>query len=340
MPDPLDEKYSRQVLFAGLGAEGQARLRASRAVIIGCGALGSYSAAALARAGVGRITVVDRDYVETSNLQRQALFDEEDAAQSLPKAVAAERHLRRINSDVEVDGRIADVTPSNVEQLIGGAAVVLDGADNFETRYLVNEACVKHGIPWVYAAAVASRGLTMPVLPGRTPCLTCVFPDLPAGATETCDTAGILNSAAAAIAAFQVADAMKIMSGALDRVEARLLSLDVWENGMHSLSLGQPRPDCEVCARRSFRHLAGQGRPQITMCGRNAVQIHEHERGLDLRALAERLRPLGAVQTNDFILKFRVGPYQITLFPDGRAIITGTTDPAMARSLYARYIGS
>jgi len=340
VPDPLDEKYSRQVLFAGLGAEGQARLRASRAVIIGCGALGSSSAAALARAGVGRITVVDRDYVESSNLQRQALFDEEDAAQSLPKAVAAERHLRRINSDVEVDGRIADVIPSNVEQLIGGAAVVLDGADNFETRYLVNEACVKHGIPWVYAAAVASRGLTMPILPGRTPCLACVFPDLPAGATETCDTAGILNSAAAAIAALQVADAMKIMSGALDRVEARLLSLDVWENRMHSLNLGPPRPDCEVCARRSFPRLAGQGRPQITMCGRNAVQIHEHERGLDLRALAERLRPLGAVQTNDFILKFTVGPYQITLFPDGRAIITGTTDPAMARSLYARYIGN
>jgi len=340
VPNPLDEKYSRQVLFAGLGAEGQARLRASRAVIIGCGALGSFSAATLARAGVGRITVVDRDYVETSNLQRQVLFDEEDAAESLPKAVAAERHLRRINSDVEVEGRIADVTPRNVEQLIAGAAVVLDGADNFETRYLLNEACVKHGIPWVYAAAVASRGLTMPVLPGRTPCLTCVFPDLPAGASETCDTAGILNSAAAAIAAFQVADAMKIMSGALGRVEARLLSLDVWENRMHSLNLGQPRPDCEVCARRSFRHLAGQGRPQITMCGRNAVQIHEHERGLDLRALAERLRPLGAVQTNDFILKFRVEPYQITLFPDGRAIITGTTDPAMARSLYARYIGS
>lgn len=336
----MNEKYSRQVLFAGLGAEGQARLRASRAVIIGCGALGSFSAAALTRAGVGRITVVDRDYVETSNLQRQALFDEEDAAESLPKAVAAERHLRRINSDVEVDGRIADVTPGNVEQLIAGATVVLDGTDNFETRYLVNEACVKHGIPWVYAAAVASRGLTMPVLPGRTPCLTCVFPDLPAGASETCDTVGILNSAAAAIAALQVADAMKIMSGALGRVEARLLSLDVWDNRMHSLSLGPPRPDCEVCARRSFRRLAGQGRPPITMCGRNAVQIHERERGLDLRALAERLRPLGAVQTNDFILKFSAPPYQITLFPDGRAIITGTTDPAMARSLYARYIGS
>jgi molybdopterin/thiamine biosynthesis adenylyltransferase len=340
VPNASEEKYSRQVLFAGLGPEGQQRLRASAAVVIGCGALGSASANALARAGVGRLTVVDRDYVELSNLQRQMLFDERDAAEALPKAVAAERHLRRINSDVQVECRIADVTPGNIEELISGATVVLDGTDNFETRYLLNDAAVKLGVPWVYGAAVGSRGVTMPIVPGRTPCLACVFPELPSGPTETCDTLGILNSATAAIAAIQAADALKIMAGAFDRLESRLLTIDVWENRVQVVRLGERRPECEVCGQRQFRYLAGQRRPQITMCGRNSVQIHEHDRPLDLRALAARLGAIGPVQANEFVLRFSIAPYEMTLFTNGRAIIKGTTDPAIARSLYARYIGN
>ncbi len=340
MLNPAEEKYSRQVLFAGIGSEGQRRLGAARAVVVGCGALGSFSANALVRAGVGRLTVVDRDYVEVSNLQRQMLFDEDDAAQSLPKAVAAERHLQRINSDVAVEGCLADVTPDNVEEILAGAGVVLDGTDNFETRYLLNDACVKLAIPWVYAAAVGSYGATMPVLPGRTACLACLFPEPPAAPGETCDTVGILNSAAAAIAALQVADALKILCGALDRVEPRLLTLDVWENRVQAVRAGAPAPDCPACGRHEFRHLAAQQRSAVRLCGRNAIQVHEQYRSLDLVALRARLEPLGQVRGNDFLLQFSVPPCQITLFRDGRAIIKGTEDPAVARSLYARYIGA
>ena len=335
-----EEKYSRQVLFAGLGREGQRRLAASHAVVLGCGALGSFSANVLARAGVGRLTVVDRDFVEASNLQRQTLFDEADAIESLPKATAAQRHLRRINSDVVVEGRVADVTPANVEELICGAGVVLDGTDNFETRYLINDACVKLGISWIYAAAVGSYGATMPVLPGRTACLACVFPEPPAGTGETCETVGILSSAAAAVAALQVADALKVLAGALEHVEPRLFTVDVWENRAHSLRVGPPAPGCQACGRREFRHLAGERRPHITLCGRNSVQIHERERSLDFAALGARLEPLGRVRYNEFVLKFFIAPYEMTLFPDGRAIIKGTADPGVARSLYARYIGN
>lgn len=340
MSNLSEEKYSRQVLFAGLGRQGQRRLGASRAVVIGCGALGSFSANALVRAGVGRLLVADRDFVEASNLQRQMLFDEEDAAQSLPKAKAAERHLRQINSDVEIEGRVADVTPDNVEELISGAGVVLDGTDNFETRYLLNDACVKLGIPWIYAAAVGSYGVTMPVLPGRTACLACLFPEPPSTVGETCETVGILSSAAAAVAALQVADALKVLSGALERVEARLFSLDVWDNRVQSVPVGPPLAGCAVCGRREFRHLAGERRSHITLCGRNSVQIHERARPLDFAALRARLEPLGQVRSNDFVLKFFISPYEMTLFPDGRAIIKGTTDPGVARSLYARYVGN
>ena len=340
VPDVAEEKYSRQVLFAGLGREGQRRLRASRALVIGCGALGSFSANALVRAGVGRLTVVDRDFVEPSNLQRQILFDEADALESLPKATAAQRHLRRINSDVVVEGRVADVTPANVEELISEAGVVLDGTDNFETRYLINDACVKLGVPWIYAAAVGSYGATMPVLPGRTACLACLFPEPPADAGETCETAGILSSAADAVGSLQVADALKVLSGALERVEARMFTVDVWENRVCTLRVGSPVAGCRVCGGRQFRHLAGERRAHITLCGRNSVQIHERERPLNFGLLSARLQPLGQVRYNEFVLRFFVAPYEMTLFPDGRAIIKGTTDPGVARSLYARYIGN
>jgi len=345
VPDPTDpksadEKYSRQVLFAGIGREGQQRIRSSAVLVLGCGALGSFSANALVRAGAGRVTVVDRDYVETSNLQRQLLFDEDDARQSLPKAVAAERHLRQINSDVSVQGTVADVTPDNVEEMVAGADVVLDGADNFETRYLLNDACVKAGIPWIYAAAVGSFAASMPILPGKTACLACVFPEMPSGMGDTCDTAGILNSAAAVAAAVQVSDALKILAGACERVEPRLFTLDVWTNRVQVVRVGGPAGNCPVCAQRQFRYLAGERRPRVTLCGRNSVQIQERERPLDLAVLGGRLARLGEVQSNEFLLKFFIDAYEMTIFPDGRAIIKGTTDPATARSLYARYVGS
>jgi len=337
------EKYSRQVLFQPLGEKGQERLLAARAVVAGCGGLGSFAAEALVRAGVGTVILADRDYVESSNLQRQSLYDENDARQALPKAAAAETHLRAINSGVRVESRIMDITPSSVEELIEHADVVLDGTDNFETRFLMNDACVKHGVAWIYAAAVGSYGVTMPVIPGKTACLACVFPALPTGPLETCDTAGILLSAVSAIASFQVVSAIQLLAGADVRPELR--SIDVWTGRIGVLQTGEPTPGCTVCGARQFAHLAGEGRPVITMCGRNQVQIHEHNRPVDLAAMRERLESLGSVRANRFALQFAPAPAagsatQITLFPDGRAIIKGTTDPGVARSLYARYIGS
>jgi molybdopterin/thiamine biosynthesis adenylyltransferase len=336
------EKYSRQVLFQPLGEAGQERLLAARAVVAGCGALGSFAAEALVRAGVGTVVVADRDYVESSNLQRQSLYDESDARQALPKAAAAEAHLRAINSGVRVEGRIMDITPSTVEELIAGSDIVLDGTDNFETRFLLNDACVKHGVAWIYAAAVGSYGVTMPVIPGRTACLACVFPALPEGPLETCDTAGILLSAVSAIASFQVISAIQVLAGL--EVQPVLRSMDVWTGAVRTIHASGPAAGCSVCGERNFAHLAGEGRPVITMCGRNQVQIHEHNRPVDLIALRSRLESLGSVRANRFALQFAPAANgaatQITLFPDGRAIIKGTTDPGVARSLYARYIGN
>jgi len=345
------EKYSRQVLFQPLGEAGQQRLLAARAVVAGCGALGSFAAEALVRAGVGTVVVADRDYVEASNLQRQSLYDENDARQALPKAAAAEAHLHALNSGVRVEGRIMDITPSNVEDLIAGpggapegrADVVLDGTDNFETRFLLNDACVKHGVPWIYAAAVGSYGVTMPVIPGQTACLACVFPSLPGGPLETCDTAGILLSAVSAVASFQVISAIQVLAGV--EVQPVLRSLDVWIGRVGAIHVGGPALGCPVCGERQFAHLAGEGRPVITMCGRNQVQIHEHNRPVDLGEMRGRLESLGSVRANRFALQFAPDSAggtatQITLFPDGRAIIKGTTDPGVARSLYARYIGN
>jgi molybdopterin-synthase adenylyltransferase len=333
------ERYSRQILFAGLGEEGQERLLGAHAAIVGCGALGSLQAAALARAGVGRLTIIDRDYVEPSNLQRQWLFEESDAAEGLPKAVAAERRLARINSSVRVHGIAADLTPANIDELLGQAQVILDGTDNFETRYLVNDFALSRGIPWVYGAAVGSYGLTMPVIPGRTACLRCVYPDPPSGAQPTCETAGVLNSITAIIAALQTADALKILAGRIESVRAVLTTVDVWGGGIRQIAQPAPDPDCPACGARDFVHLEGRRRAPVSLCGRNAVQIHEHARPLDLAGLRAALLPLGEVRANEFALRFLTGPYEMTIFPDGRAIIKGTTDIGLARSLYARYVG-
>lgn len=333
------ERYSRQILFSGIGEEGQEKLLRSRAAIVGCGALGSFQAAALARAGVGRISICDRDYVEASNLQRQWLFTEADAAEALPKAAAAARRIAEINSGVRVDAVVADVTPSNIADLLGDAAVILDGTDNFETRYLINDFSISRGIPWIYGAAVGSYGLTMPVIPGRTACLRCVYPEPPSGAQPTCETAGILNAVTSAIAALQTAAALKILCGDAGGVRPRITTLDVWEGRIRQIE--QPPADaaCPACGKHEFEYLEGRRRAPVSLCGRNAVQIHERSRPLDLAALRERLLPLGEVRANEFALRFFPAPYEMTIFPDGRAIIKGTTDIGIARSLYAKYVG-
>jgi adenylyltransferase/sulfurtransferase len=334
------ERYSRQILFAGLGEDGQERLLQAQAAIVGCGALGSFQAAALARAGVGHLTIVDRDYVEPGNLQRQWLFEEADAAEALPKAVAAGRRLQSINSSVQVRGVVADLSPANIAELLGGAQVILDGTDNFETRYLLNDFALSRGIPWIYGAAVGSYGLTMPVIPGRTACLRCIYPDPPPGAQPTCETAGVLNSITAVIAALQTADALKILSGRIASVEARLTTVDVWNGGIRQIAQPLQDPDCPACGARDFEYLNGRRRAPVSLCGRNAVQIHERARPIDLAQLQAALAPLGTVRANEFALRFLAGPYEMTIFPDGRAIVKGTTDIGLARSLYARYVGA
>ena len=334
------DKYSRQVLFQPIGVEGQEKLLRSKVVIAGCGALGTAQANGLVRAGVGTLRVVDRDYVEESNLQRQILFDEADASENLPKAVAAERKLKRINSDVALEGVIADIDGQNAEELFGGFHLILDGTDNFGTRYLLNDVAVKLGIPWIYGAVVASYATTLTVIPGRSPCLACVFPEPPRGLHETCDTAGIVGPAVAWAAAVQVAEALKVLVGRFEDLHESLLAYDVWRNRFQRL---KPRtdPSCRACGARDFVHLEGGGPTYVSLCGRNSVQIHQREpRKLDLAALQTRLARFGSVKANDFLLRCLLEPYELTVFPDGRAIIKGTQDPAVARGLYAKYIGS
>jgi adenylyltransferase/sulfurtransferase len=334
------QRYSRQILFPPLGEEGQERLLGAHAAIIGCGALGTFHAAALARAGVGRLTIVDRDYVEPSNLPRQWLFEEADAAEALPKAVAAARAVSRINSGVAVRAVVADVVAGNIGECLEGAQVILDGTDNFATRYLLNDYAVSRGVPWIYGAAVASYGLTMPVIPGQTACFRCVYPNPPEGSQPTCETAGVLNVIASAVASLQVADALKILAGCAAAVRARITTIDVWESRIRQIDAPAPQADCPACARRQFPWLEGEERAPVVLCGRDAVQVHERPQALDLPTLRERLAPLGEVRANEYALRFLVPPYEMTIFPDGRAIIKGTADPAVARSLYARYVGS
>ena len=328
------------MLFSGIGEDGQARLLTSRAVIVGCGAIGAAAANLLVRAGVGRVRIIDRDFVEPSNLQRQTLFDEADAREALPKAIAAERKLRSINSAITVEGVVADLNPRNAPELLAGFDLILDGTDNFETRFLVNDFAVSSGLPWIYAAAVASYGLTMTILPGVTPCLACLLETQRQGLEETCDTVGVLGSIVNLIASLEVADALKLLSGRAEQLHGRLISCDVWSGRFQSVRVAR-NPDCRVCVRREFSYLEGEAQPHITMCGRDSVQIHERGRALDLAALRTHLaRTIADVRQNDFLLRFRIPPYEMTVFADGRAILKGTKDPAVARSVYARYIGA
>ena len=333
------ERYSRQILFSGIGEAGQESLLRARAVIIGCGALGTFQAAALARAGVGSLRIVDRDYIEPSNLQRQWLFEECDAAEGLPKAAAAERRLLRINTSIKVRGIVADLTASNADELLGGMDLILDGTDNFETRYLINDFSVNREIPWIYGAAVGSYGLSMPVFPGSTACLRCIYPDPPGGIQPTCETAGVVNAITSLIASLQVAEALKILSGKPETVLPRITTVDLWNSGIRQVEMPPQDPECPACGLRQFPYLEQPRREPARLCGRNAVQIHEDLKTLDLAELKTRLEGLGEVRANEFALRFFIAPYELTVFPDGRAIVKGTSDTGVARSLYARYIG-
>jgi molybdopterin-synthase adenylyltransferase len=344
MEPKLYEKYSRQILFAGIGEAGQQRLLDSSAVLVGCGALGTVCAGLLVRAGIGRLRIIDRDFVELSNLQRQSLFEESDARDSLPKAVAAERRLRSINSDAKIEGLVSDLTPENAIELISGFPLILDGTDNFETRLLINDAAVSLAVPWIYAAAVGSYGLTLTIRPAETACLACLLESAEGSRRsdfeETCDTAGILNSAAGLIASIQAAEAVKLLTGNIAALSNRLVSCDVWKNRFQSIRV-ERNPSCRACAVQKFTYLEGQAQPHVTLCGRDSVQIHERSRRLDLAELSRRLeRTFAGVRRNDFLLRFQVPPYEMTVFSDGRAVIKGTHDPAIARSLYARFIGA
>ena len=335
-----NERYSRQILFHGIGSDGQRKLATAHIAIVGCGATGSALAALLARAGIGNIRIIDRDYVEPSNLQRQSLFDEQDAAESIPKAIAAARKIAAFNSEIVVEPKIDDLVPANIETLLEGTQLILDGTDNFETRYLINDYALSQSLPWIYSAAVGSYAVTMNVLPAETACLACIFPDSPTGIVETCETSGILNPAVNLVASLAATETLKFFTGQHQQLRRTLLSFDLWTNDHAEISAAKPRSGCRACGERDFVHLAGEGRPHITLCGRNSVQIHERHRPIDFGEVDRRLQPHGIVRHNDFVLKFWREPYEMTLFPDGRAIIKGTTDTAIARSLYARFVGS
>ena len=340
-----EDRYSRQILFPGIGAAGQQKLASAHVAVVGVGATGAASASLLARAGVGSLTLIDRDFVEPSNLQRQVLFDEADALESLPKAEAARRKIALFNSGVVVHAHIADLMPANIDELLGPADLILDATDNFETRYLLNDYAVQQSKPWIYAAAIGAYAATMNILPGSaspdpTACLACIFPKPPTGPVETCDTSGILATAVNFAASIQVTEALKFLTGQPNLMRRSLLSFDLWTSERSEISTNRPNPDCAVCGQRTFSHLAGEGRPHITLCGRNSVQIHEHHRPVDFAAMRDRLAPHGQVRFNELLLRFERAPHTLTLFADGRAIIQGTTDVTLARSLYARFIGS
>jgi molybdopterin-synthase adenylyltransferase len=339
---PLDDRYSRQRRFAPIGDAGQERLAAARVLVIGLGALGTVVADQIVRSGVGYVRLVDRDFVELSNLQRQSLFDEDDIQNNLPKAVASEKKLRRVNSSVQIDARVDDINPSNIEDYIADVDLVLDALDNFETRFVVNDACAKHRKPWIYTGAVGSYGLVMPVLPGTTPCLRCLMGSLPApGTSPTCETAGVIAPITHAIASIQVAEALKFLTGNLDPAEIRLTSYEIWMHRFQRINVGrEAMATCPVCSEEKFEYLNGNPLRSITLCGRNAVQLIPGVKGdLDFAELSKSIAAFGAVQFNDFLLKCSSPPYEITLFKDGRAIVKGTEEAGLARSVYSKMVG-
>jgi adenylyltransferase/sulfurtransferase len=338
-------RYDRQMRYPPLGVEGQQRLSAASVLLCGCGALGSALASTLVRAGIGRLRLVDRDFLETSNLQRQSLFDEQDVADELPKAIAAAAKLQRINSQVEIEPIVADIDWRNIEQLASGVDLILDGTDNFETRYLINDLAVRESIPWVFGGVIGAEGQTMTILPGDTACLRCLMPEIPpAGSTPTCDTAGILGPIVGLIASIQSLEAIKILSGNRHAVSRSLTVIDLWDNRIRQIDLSNLRAsvDCPACQQGVFPWLSGErAGHSAVLCGRNAVQLSppSGERAINLDAIAVKLADVGTVSLNRYLLRLTVGMHRLTLFPDGRAIVGGTDDIAEARSIYARYVG-
>jgi adenylyltransferase/sulfurtransferase len=341
--DPF-ERYSRQILVPAIGKPGQERISASSAVIVGCGALGSVTASLLARAGVGRLRIIDRDFVETSNLQRQVLFDEDDVHEMKPKALAAAEKLARVNSGISVEGIVSDLHPDNAVDLLTGFNLILDGTDNFETRFLMNDISIRHDIPWIYAACLSTYGLIMNILPGETACLRCVMESAPPpGSVPTCDTAGILGPVVSIISGLQSIEALKHLSGNHEALSRELISIDAWTHLMTRVEVpkGGGRRRCETCDGLEFTSLSGRGSRSTTLCGRNAVQVAPAGAGgIDLEELASRLSGLVPVTRTRFLLRFETDSLLVSVFPDGRAIVTGTKDPATARGVYARYIGA
>lgn len=338
----MNERYSRQILFNRIGRSGQEKLLNSRVLLVGAGALGAAHAETLGRAGIGFLRIVDRDFVEFSNLQRQTLYSEADATERLPKAIAAQKRIASINSEITVEPVVADVNLSNIESFLSDVDLILDGTDNFQIRYLLNDACVKHEKTWIYGAAVSSYGTTMTIFPQKTPCLRCIFEEMPdAGSAPTCDTAGVIQPIISSIAAIQTTEAIKILTGNTDKLHKSLIQIDVWQNDWRKIKLGAPNADCETCARRNFEFLnAETGEFSAVLCGRNAIQIAPPKpTKLNLENLAERLKPYGEIKLNEYLLRLNIEEYELTVFADARAIIRGTDDVAAARSVYAKYIG-
>ena len=341
--NPDMTRYARQIIFPPIGEKGQRRLLDSRVTIIGVGATGSILADRIARAGVGHLRLIDRDFVELNNLQRQLVYDEDDVAAVLPKAVAMARHLRRVNSTIAIEDVVADVSATNIAGFIADADVVLDGTDNFTTRYLINDACVKLGKPWVYTGVIASYGMTMTIRPGETACLRCIMGELPApGTVPTCDTAGIIGPIVSLMGSIAVAEALKLLVGT-GTLNSGMIHIDLWDDSFDKFDLGGPRPDCPTCGQHEYIFLNAEAGARTTaLCGRDAVQVSVLGAPmLSLPALAERLRTaqVGAIQVNVYLLRAQIDSYEFTVFPDGRAIIKGTNDEAVAATLYARYVG-
>jgi len=332
------DRYSRQVIF--IGEEGQRKLSSSYVVLIGCGALGTVIATSLVRAGVGRVRIIDRDFIEYHNLQRQILFDEDDVRNQLPKAIAAERHLRKVNSSIEIEGIVADVNFTNIEEFVHDADIILDGLDNFDTRLLINDVSLKHKITWVYGGAVASIGMTMTIIPGETPCLRCfIAGSMDRRIIQTCDTAGVISPIPFIIGSLQTAEAMKILTGA-GVINRELLTIDVWRGTFNRLKIS-PRPDCPAC-QGQYEFLEGKfGIKTTSLCGQNAVQVLNTEaRRLSLEKLAAHLKPVGKVSHNEYMLRFTVDDHEMVIFPDGRAILRNSDDESLAKALYAKYVGT
>ena len=343
--DPSLARYARQMRYPPIGMEGQNKLLASRALVVGCGALGSVIANTLARAGVGKLRLVDRDFLELNNLQRQVLYDEGDVAAGLPKAIVAKDRLSKINSQIEIEAHVADVEHTNIVKLCEGVDCIVDGTDNFETRFLINDAALKLRLPWVYGGCIGAEGQTLTILPGETPCLRCLMPEPPPpGSTPTCDSAGILGTIIGVVASMQANEALKILSGRREAISRTWNVFDLWDNTARQIKLDsfESQKDCPACSGREFPWLSGQrGSQTAILCGRNSVQLSFPGRAaISLGDLAAKLAAVGSVKSNRYLVRAAIDPYQLTIFPDGRAVIGGTEDVAEARSVYAKYVGN